>query len=172
MFAKSSGTEISKKIPGYYAVNTYHSNNENGMTEDEAKEYINKMKQNPSKRPESDNLLAACAIAHVSQNEFIKLIKNFDDAEDMRYIKTVYDSNFNGIDEAKSKETERVIKKLKLKVIETDGTGNCALYSIANGKFYDWDHERYNGIDEMLKHGVSYNDMMKGILKYRESQNG
>ena len=162
ILAKSSISKIAQNIPNLYASSCYR------ITEDDAKSYINKVKNTPSKKPDVDTLLAACAILNISQNNFIKLIKNFDDARSMKYIRMVYDDNFENIDEVKSNQTKDKIDKLKLKVVEEDGAGNCLLYSISNGKFYDWDHERYNGIDEMLKHGVSYKDMMNGIIKARK----
>lgn len=64
-------------------------------------------------------------------------------------------------------EALRYWKGKKFKVVCPDGGGNYLLYSIDNGKFYDYFHEQDLGDNykEWLKSGITYKDFMNNIRK-------
>lgn len=60
--------------------------------------------------------------------------------------------------------------KNKIHVIALDGGGNMLLYSIANGKFYDYFHEEDGATDlSWLRSGITYKDAMKFSEELQDS---
>ena len=71
-----------------------------------------------------------------------------------------------GYKDAISDKVAKIWDKGDFRIVSEDGYGNYLLYSITNGKFYDYFHEQDTGADiHWLQSGITYKDLMKNIMK-------
>lgn len=154
VFARSSKTDKAKNTPKIWA--------SQDITPEKANSIINTLKSGTNDRYE---IVSAAALVGLKQSEFIKLItkaSSADNFDNQSILESIARKNENG----QMIQDETVLNKfnkLKMVVVEENGGGDFLLYSVSNGKFYDYFHEQDTG-EDVLKHGVSYNDMMKSIL--------
>ena len=161
-FAKSSSEKDAERLSKVWG-------NTDGFTDtqEKAKEYIKKVMACDKLTVDCYSLMAAAALSNLSQSDFIKIAKKFKDCEIMNCITQVLsDEDWTTVDQDKTKNARDKAKKLQLKIVQNDGGGNYLLYSIQQGKFYDYFHEDKDGFTNGLKVGISYNDMMKKIRNH------
>lgn len=152
-FARSSKSDKAKNTPKVWA--------SQDLTPEKANEIIDSLKSGVNDRY---GIVSAVALVGLKQSEFIKLITKTASSNDQTILESIARKDENG----QMVQDEAVLNKfnkLKMVIVEESGGGDFLLYSVSNGKFYDYFHEQDTG-EDVLKHGVSYNNMMKSVLSY------
>lgn len=113
------------------------------------------------------NILILLAVVDYPQNKFDKIAKKCDDINEYIDYKWLLWADEDAPDyESKKNAAEKLWKYGQYKIIGRDGGGNYLIYSLRNGKFFDYFHEEDTAENlSWLKSGVTYKDAINQVKK-------